>query len=71
MVLDDHAAKMISNYCTMFDLMESGNVYQIEKISKSRKRYPMSDAIYVVAPTQQSINKIIADFPEEDKLDYD
>lgn len=27
MVLDDASAKMISNFCSMFDLMESGNVY--------------------------------------------
>ncbi len=48
MVLDDYAAKMISKYATMFDLMEAGNVYQIEKLSKIRKRYPMSDALYLV-----------------------
>jgi syntaxin-binding protein 1 len=71
MVLDDYSTKMISNFCTMFDLMEAGNIYQTEKLTKVRKRYPMSDAIYFVQPTQGSINKIIEDFPEEDKLDYD
>lgn len=32
MVLDDVAAKMISEFCTTFDLMEAGNIYQLEKL---------------------------------------
>lgn len=51
MVLDDSAMKMISNFCSMFDLMESGNVYHTEKLELHRKRYPMSDVIYMVTPT--------------------
>lgn len=47
LVLDDPSAKMISNFCTMFDLMESGNIYQIEKLMLKRKRYPMSDVVYM------------------------
>lgn len=71
MVLDDFAAKTISNYCTTFELMEAGNIYQIEKLTLARKRYPMSDVIYLVQPSQASIQKIIEDFPEEDELSYD
>ena len=51
LVFDDYSAKLISNFCTMFDLMEAGNIYQIEKLNKARKRYPMSDVIYFVQPT--------------------
>ena len=38
---------------------------------KTRKRYPMSDAIYFIEPTHKSVAKIIADFPENDDFDYD
>ena len=31
----------------------------------------MSDALYILHPTQKSINNLISDFPEEDRLDYD
>ncbi len=71
LVMDDYSASLISKFCTMFDLMEAGNVYQTERLTKERKRYPMSDAIYLVQPTHESINKIILDFPLEDKLSYD
>lgn len=71
MVLDDVAAKMISNFCSMFDLMEAGNIYQVEKLMLSRKRYPMSDVVYLVQPTMQSITKILDDFPSNDEFSFD
>jgi hypothetical protein len=71
MVLDDSATKLISNFCTMFDLMESGNVYHTEKLELSRKRYPMSDVVYMVTPTQTTIDFILKDYPEQDSFDYD
>ena len=71
MVLDDQAAKMISNFCTMFDLMEAGNIYQVEKLQLARKRYPMTDVVYLVQPSQKSIEKIIEDFPDDDQFPYD
>ena len=70
-MLDDFASKVISNFCTTFDLMEAGNIYQIEKLSLSRKRFPMSDVVYLVQPSANSIQKIIEDFPMEDQFSYD
>ena len=70
-MLDDFASKVISNFCTTFDLMEAGNIYQIEKLSLSRKRFPMSDVVYLVQPSATSIQKIIEDFPMEDQFSYD
>jgi hypothetical protein len=66
MVLDEDAAKTISNFCSMFDLMESCNVYQIEKLQLARKRYPMSDVVYLVQPSHASVTRIIEDFPDEE-----
>ena len=71
LVLDDEAAKLISNFCSMFDLMESGNIYQVEKLMLSRKRYPMSDVVYLVSPSQTTIDKILEDYPEQDEFSFD
>jgi len=48
LVVDDVAMEIISNFCTTFDLMESGNIYQLEKLELKRKRYPMTDVLYLV-----------------------
>ena len=82
MVLDEVATKTISNFCSMFDLMEAGNIYHIEKLCRMdeetkelkyvpRKRYPMSDVIYLVDPSQTSVEFILQDFPEKDQWSYD
>ena len=31
----------------------------------------MSDVLYLVEPSKRSVQKILDDFPEQDKLDYD
>ena len=71
MVLDDVSAKMISEFCTTFDLMEAGNIYQLEKLHINRKRYPMSDVIYLVHPSKANIERIVEDFKDSDLYDYD
>lgn len=71
LVLDDHAARLLSSFCDVFDLMEQGSIYQIERLHLLRKRYPMSDVLYFVKPTLESIKKIIVDYPLDDELDYD
>ena len=32
----------------MYDLIEYGSIYQVEKLDLTRKRYPQSDVIYFV-----------------------
>lgn len=71
LVMDEYSTKLISTFCTMFDLMEAGNVYQIEKLELKRKRYPMSDVVYLIEPTAASIGSVIEDFPEKDEFSYD
>lgn len=46
-------------------------VYQVEDLAKKRKRYPMTDVIYFIEPSLDSINALLADFPAQDKFDYD
>ena len=47
------------------------HVYQVEYLMKSRKRYPMTDVVYFIHPSTDSLKSVMADYPEEDKLEYD
>lgn len=58
----------------MYDLIEFGSIYQIEKLELKRKRYPMSDVIYFIETSNaDSLQQVIAEFPpdEEDSFSYD
>ena len=59
--------KLNINY---FELFRS-QVYQIENLEKSRKRYPMTDAVYFIRACAESVNQVKFDFREDDKLDFD
>jgi len=63
LVVDDYSLRLISEHTTLFDLMQYG-VFHMEKLSKQRKRFPRSDAIYLVSPTLDSIQRIKADFKD-------
>ena len=60
-------ASMNINY---FELYRK-HVYQVEYLSKGRKRYPMTDAVYFIHPTEDSVKRVMADFPVDDQLDFD
>ena len=53
LVVDEHCQKIISSFCSVYDLIEYASIYQIEKLQKQRKRYPMSDVIYFIDPTNE------------------
>ena len=44
---------------------------QIEDLNLQRKRYPMTDVLYFIQPSAHSVAKVLADFRQDDKLDYD
>ena len=71
LVLDHYTAHLLINYkidmCELF----KRNVLQVEDLVKKRKRYPMTDVIYFIQPDEESIEKLIEDFPKEDELPYD
>jgi hypothetical protein len=39
-------------------------VYQVEDLTRARKRYPQSDVLYYVAPCLDSVMRITADFKD-------
>jgi hypothetical protein len=43
-------------------------MYQIERLEYKRKRYPKTDALYFISPTEESITLLLKDFASDEKL---
>lgn len=69
MVLDDVTTKIFKQTCKMYDLLLF-KVYHIEKLSLKRKRYQKTDAIYFISPSRESIQQLIDDFSDLDRIQY-
>ena len=69
MVLDKAALRVFSSCCKFFDVYKA-NVFQIERLEYKRKRYPNTDALYFISPTEESIKFLLQDFPSSDKNQY-
>jgi syntaxin-binding protein 1 len=61
LVMDTSALKVFSSCCKLFDVYKAG-LYHIERLEKKRKKYPNSNAIYLISPTKESIDRLIDDF---------
>mmetsp|Transcript_28850 Transcript_28850/g.43570 ORF Transcript_28850/g.43570 Transcript_28850/m.43570 type:complete len:115 (+) Transcript_28850:1-345(+) len=74
LVVDRRSASLVSSFCTHLDLVKHCGIYQIEKLETQRKRYPQSDAIYLLDPNDaESIQSLTKDFlpDDEDPINYD
>ena len=61
LVMDTSALKVFSSCCKLFDIYRAG-LYHIERLEKKRKKYPNTNAIYLISPTKESIDRLIDDF---------
>eukprot|EP01006_Ploeotia_vitrea_P029690 TRINITY_DN62184_c0_g1_i1.p1 TRINITY_DN62184_c0_g1~~TRINITY_DN62184_c0_g1_i1.p1 ORF type:complete len:654 (+),score=356.19 TRINITY_DN62184_c0_g1_i1:113-2074(+) len=60
LVVDEYAAKILSSACRMFDILDSGCL-ALEKLELGRERLDMP-ALYFLEPSDDSIDRLIADF---------
>eukprot|EP00935_MAST-01C_sp_MAST-1C-sp1_P002343 g2343.t1 len=69
MVMDDAATRVISPVLRMYDIMEE-KVTLVEKLSLNRQPFPEMEVIYLVAPTDASVEYILRDFEDPKKPKY-
>ena len=69
--MDKYASQLVSRLgIGQLDLIQN-KFYQVEDLNLGRKRYPMTDVLYLIEPVKESVQKVCADFVEDDKIDYD
>jgi syntaxin-binding protein 1 len=61
LIIDEHAMRVISCSVGMFDIMER-KVTVVESLEKKRGPFPDMDAIYVLNPCVESIDRLLDDF---------
>ncbi|CAG8589519.1 15159_t:CDS:2 [Gigaspora margarita] len=63
-VVDDHSLKVIESTCTTFDILEE-KVTLVENLHKPRQPNPNFDAVYIITPSPNSVEKVIEDFTRQ------
>lgn len=61
LVVDEHSQKLLGSVLKQFDILEE-NVTLIESISNYRDPQPEFEAVYLLMPTTQNVDRIIRDF---------
>ena len=61
--------KVISAAVGMYDIMER-KVTLVEALEKKRAPFPDMGAIYILSPTQESVDKLLEDWASKSKLLY-
>lgn len=67
LIVDKKATKALSSAVGMYDIMER-RVTLVEDIERKRAPFTDQGAIYLLAPTEDSVNRLIADW--EEKIPY-
>lgn len=69
LIVDDISMKVISAAVGMYDIMER-KITLVESLEKKRAPFKDMSAIYILAPTKESINLLVEDFTDKTKILY-
>lgn len=69
LIVDDTAMKVISAAVGMYDIMER-KITLVESLEKKRAPFKDMGAIYILAPTKDSIKRLLDDFSDKTKILY-
>ncbi|PFH51850.1 hypothetical protein AMATHDRAFT_84920 [Amanita thiersii Skay4041] len=64
LVVDEHSQRLLGSVLKQFDILEE-NVTLIESISNRRDPQPGFEAVYLLMPTTQNVDRIIRDFTQQ------
>ncbi|KAF9269115.1 Sec1-like snare protein [Marasmius fiardii PR-910] len=64
LVVDEHSQKLLGTVLKQFDILEE-NVTQIESISNYREPQGGFDALYLIMPTTQNVDRILKDWESQ------
>ena len=67
LIVDKYAMKVLSTAVGMYDIMER-RITLVEDITKKRASFKDMAAVYLLAPTDDSVNRLIADYDGEKVL---
>jgi syntaxin-binding protein 1 len=69
LIVDEPGMKVISAAVGMYDIMER-QISIVESLEKKRAPFKDMDAVYILAPTQNSVSMLLEDYEDKSKVLY-